>query len=110
MGNSLRDGNIERMGLVRVTFNAASVAAATSAEQSITVPGLQVGDYVDINKEAFNAGLGIIDARVSAANTLTVTYMNATAGAIDPASQTLLLLWMRSDESDPAVLPASVAI
>lgn len=110
MGNSLRDGNIERMGLVRVTFNAASVAANTTAEQAVTVAGIKLGDYVDINKESFNAGLAVVDARVSADNTITLTYANLTASGIDAAAQTLLILWMRSDESDPAVLPGSVAI
>lgn len=70
------------------TLNPASVAAATSAEQTFTVTGLAVGDIVlAVNKPTATAGVGIVNARVSAANTLALTFVNATAGAVDPASE-----------------------
>jgi hypothetical protein len=70
------------------TIDPASVAAATSAEQTFTVTGLAVGDVIlTVNKPTATAGVGIVNARVSAANTLALTFMNATAGALDPASE-----------------------
>lgn len=63
-----------------------SVAAATCAEQNFTVTGLQVGDYVDVSPPGITAGVAPIIARVSAVNTLTVTFVNPTAGALVPAA------------------------
>jgi hypothetical protein len=71
-----------------VSINPASIAAATSAEQTFTVTGLEVGDIVvAVNKPTATAGVGIVNMRVSAANTLALTFMNATAGAVDPAAE-----------------------
>lgn len=73
-----------------------SVAAATSAEQTFTVTGLATTDKVFVNKPTVTAGVGIVNARVSAANTLALTFMNATAGAIDPAAETYTIIALRS--------------
>lgn len=63
------------------------VAANTTAEQLLTVPGLKVGDIIlSINKPTAQAGLGIVGARVSAANTLAVTFVNDTAGGLTPTA------------------------
>lgn len=78
-----------------VTWNPASVAAATSAEQTVTVNGLQVGDVPVLVKPTLSAGLGIGNVRVSAANTLAVTLVNATAGAIDAGSEVYTLMTFR---------------
>lgn len=77
-------------------FDPASVAANTTAEQTRAVPGLVVGDRVFVNKPTATAGLGIVNARVSATDTLAVTFVNATAGAIDPPSETYLIVAIRS--------------
>jgi hypothetical protein len=77
------------------TINPASVASATSAEQTFTVTGLLVGDIPVVVKPTATAGVGIVNARVSAADTLAVTFMNATAGAVDPASETYTVLVFR---------------
>jgi hypothetical protein len=64
----------------------ASVAPNTTAEQTFTVTGLAVGDIVIVNGPAPLAGTGIVNARVSAANTLALTFANFTAGALVPSS------------------------
>ena len=73
----------------------ASVAANTTAEQTFTVPGLAVGDYVHGNKPTFQAGLGTSGYRVSAANTLAITYVNATASPIVPATENYVIFGCR---------------
>lgn len=81
-------GNLLKLMAIQVTFDPASVASATSAEQDITINGVMVGDIVvAINKPSATAGVGIVNARVKSANTVSVTYVNATAGAVDPASE-----------------------
>lgn len=64
----------------------ALVAANTTAEQTFTVNGLVVGDVVTVNKPTAQAGLGIVGARVSAANTLAITFSNNTAAGITPTA------------------------
>ena len=69
---------------ISVTLTPVSVAAATCAEQSFAVTGLQVGDFVDVSPPGITAGVSPVLARVSARNTLTVTFINPTAGALVP--------------------------
>lgn len=79
-------GNIIGNWLLGVTLSPASVAPNTTAEQTFTVQGLKVGDFVDIGKPTVQAGLGIANARVSAANTLAVAFANLTAATITPTA------------------------
>lgn len=66
----------------------ASIAAAGSADLTITVAGAAVGDSVSVGLPAApTAGL-IFMTFVSAANTVTVRATNITAGAVDAASAT----------------------
>lgn len=69
------------------TLNPASVAANTTAEQTFTVTGLAAGTFVEVNKASVTPGLGLGGVRVSAANTLAITFINATAAAIDPPQE-----------------------
>ena len=96
--------NEDRFGVVTFTFDPASVAAATSAEQTVTVNGLKTGDVVVLTKPTLTAGVGIVNVRVSAANTLAVTFMNATASPVDPASETYTLFWFRPEKTVSGVV------
>ena len=97
-GNVDRNGN--SYGVADITLDAASVAANTSAEQTFTVTGLDTDMFVSVNKSDLDAGLGVVNARVSAANTLALTFMNSTAGAIDAASETYKLFWWKPSNTD----------
>lgn len=87
----------DRFGVVTATIDPASVAANTSAEQTFTVNGLTTDMVVVVSKPSVTAGVGIVNARVSAANTLAITIMNATAGAVDAASETYKLWWFKPE-------------
>lgn len=65
-----------------------SVAANTTAEQTFTVTGLVAGSPVWLNKPSAQGGLGIVGVRVSAANTLAITFANLTGSAIVPSTET----------------------
>ena len=69
----------------------ASVAAATTAEQTFTVTGLVAGSPVWINKPSWTSGLGIAGVRVSAANTLAINFINTTGSAITPPTENYLI-------------------
>lgn len=80
---------VKKIKRYQPTIDPASVAANTSAEQTFTVTGLAVGEVVlAVNKPTADAGLGIVGMRVSAADTLALTFMNSTAAAIDAGSET----------------------
>ena len=96
--------NEDRMCVCTVTINPASIATATSAEQTFTIPGLKVGDLVLLSKPTATAGVGIVNVRVSATDTLAVTFMNATGGSIDPASETYTMLVFRPENTRSAVV------
>lgn len=77
------------------TLDPAAVAANTSAEQTFTVTGLATTDIILVNKPSLSAGTGIVNARCSAADTLAITFMNSTGGAIDPPSESYLIVAIR---------------
>lgn len=74
----------------------ASVAANTSAEQTFTVTGLTTADKVIVNGPAPTAGTGIVNVRVSAADTLAITFGNFTAGGLTPTSGTYSIIAIRN--------------
>ena len=78
-----------------VTFNPASVAANTTSEQTVTVNGLDPQDIIMVTKPTHDAGLGIVNARASAANTLAITYQNTTGSAINPPEEDYLVASIR---------------
>ena len=95
-------GNLPKQSVISVTLSPAAASANTSAEQTFTVNGLQVGDHVVVSKPSAQAGLGIVGCRVSAANTLAITFGNFTAGSITPtANETYLVLVSRPDRVIP---------
>jgi hypothetical protein len=83
-------GNASNEYILSVSLSPASVAANTTAEQSFTISGLQGSDMAAVNKPSAQAGLGIVGCRV-AANTLYITYVNATASPIVPSQENYLV-------------------
>lgn len=70
-----------------VTLSPAQVAANTTAEQALTVTGVTTADtLLNVVKPTTQAGLGIVGARISAANTIAVTFSNNTGVAITPTA------------------------
>lgn len=70
------------------TLDFASIAAAASADLTVSVPGAAVGDTVAIGLPAAPAAGLVFFGFVSAANVVTVRAMNITAAAVDAASAT----------------------
>lgn len=69
-------------------FGNAATGSGTFASVDITVPGVAFGDFV----MGISVGVDTVDAviggAVTAANTVTLTLLNNSAGAIDLASTT----------------------
>jgi hypothetical protein len=80
-------GNIQSSFILTLTLTPVAVATITSAEQTFTIPGLQVGDQVTVTPNfAVTNLVDIVAARVTAANTLGISFQNGTAGSLTPAS------------------------
>ena len=93
-------GNLVKQSVISVTLSPVAIVLNTTAEQTFTVNGLLPGDFVSCNKPTAQAGLGIVGCRVSAANTLAITFLNTTATAITPtAAQVYLILVARPDST-----------
>ena len=70
-----------------VSVNPASLPAATGAETDVTVTGVSTDDVI-LSCEpqaALNAGISF-SMRVKSANTVSIHFVNVTAGAIDVAA------------------------
>jgi hypothetical protein len=93
-----RRGNDQFRGLftdtwdVTCTLNTASIATTATDTDTVTVPGVALGDMViGMSIGVSEAGL-VRRAYVSAANTVTIVSYNPTAGSVDLASTTLTLI------------------
>lgn len=84
--STISRGNVAGHWVLAVTLTPASVANATSAEQTFSVQGLLLGDHVTVNKPTAQAGLGIAGQRVSANNVLAITFGNFTSATITPTA------------------------
>lgn len=67
-----------------LAWSSATVGATTTAELTAKIPGVLPGDAVDLylTSGAMTTGLQICNVRVSVADTVAVTWANATAGAL----------------------------
>ena len=65
------------------SIDLASINATTYSTQTFTVTGLDVDDIITVNPPALTSGLYLLSYRVSAADTLSMTFYNSTGGAID---------------------------
>ena len=84
----------------QVVFSPGSIAANTTAEVTVTMPGLQVGDMVlAFVKPTLSAGVDLGNFRVSAANTMKVTFQNSTASPVVPPSETYSYVIFRPEKA-----------
>jgi hypothetical protein len=74
----------------------ASVLASISAEQTFNVPGLTTADSISVSGPAPAMGSGLVNARVSGADTLALTFVNDTLAAVTPTAGVYRIVAVRS--------------
>ena len=74
-----------------VTFNPGSIDDGNAEEVTATVPGVQVGDIVFVNKDT-DDNVYAVAAWVSATDQITVAFFNPSGGTVNPASQTVRVI------------------
>jgi len=83
--------------VLSVTATAQTATKATVTKVDYTVQGLAVGDFVSVQPtKAVGTGVSLGSAWVSAANTLSVNYINPTAGDVTTAADVYLVYVARS--------------
>lgn len=94
-----------------VAFDPANVPTITAPEQTVAVPGLEIGDAVLVfPPQGLNAGLTARASRIDTANTLSVRFLNPTVGGVNPPSQLWTVVNLRGfPQQDYLINPASVA-
>lgn len=71
-----------------------SISAAATGSATFTLTGAASGDMVLLNPPALTSGLVFAGAAVTAADTVTVYAVNATASPINEAAATFRYLWV----------------
>jgi hypothetical protein len=87
--------NYPKVQTFSVSINPTSVNANTTSEQTFTVNGLSTSDIVFVNKPTHQTGLVVGGARVSAVDTIAITFGNITGLSIDPSSETYFIVAIR---------------
>lgn len=77
------------------TLTPASVSANSESNQTFTVAGLKTNDVVLVNKPSNQSSLSLLDAYVSATDTLSLKYRNFSGGAIVPTSEAYRIVSVR---------------
>lgn len=97
----------------QLLMNPGVVGANTAAELTFTLPGLLTSDVVmSVVKPTLTAGLDIGNTRVSANNTVAITFQNSTASPIDPPAETYTFIVFRPEKTlgGPDALTGGVVI
>lgn len=95
VGTGVLSAPISGMARIVATLTPASVAANTAVDQAFAIPGFEVGDFVGLTPPLLVPGVTAVAARVTAPNSITVTFVNVTAGALVPAVGDYKLLLVR---------------
>jgi hypothetical protein len=77
-----RNAPLHPLMIYSTTCAATTCAATTTVEATTTVTGLVVSSSVIVNKPTLTPGILVVNARVSAANTLAIQYANLTTTSI----------------------------
>lgn len=87
MSSMIPRGNINELQIVSVALTPSAVGANTTAQQTFTVTGVKTTDVViSVEKPSHQAGIGIVGARVTAADTVGITFSNNTGAGITPTA------------------------
>lgn len=97
-------GNLANLFYLRVPVPAGAAFAAgpNTTERTYTVSGLRLGDSVFVNKPTNQSGVAIGNVRVSAADTLAISFV-ITNGTPTLTAEDYLLMVCRPGYDNPSV-------
>lgn len=98
-GTMVPYGNIQALALVSLTISVSAVSANAVEEKSFPCPGVKVGDIVVGVSTTLPTSLGVVGARVTAANVAAITFFNNTASPITPSGSLVFNLLVARPDS-----------
>jgi len=109
-GTTIQRGNEQfDMLLYLPTVTVPNVNANSTATQTVTVPGVVVGDFIGWNQQSTVSGISVENVYVSSANTLTFLWSNTTGSNVtSTAAQPFILSVCRADIVPYTQLPSIV--
>lgn len=86
-------GNVQSTFVLTLTLTPALVTTITTAEQTFSVPGVQVGDQISgiTYQGVWNVLMDFINYRVISNNNIAITFQNTTAGSLTPPAGVYLV-------------------
>lgn len=91
-------GNILYEKVISVTLAPAVVGASQTSEQAFTIPGVQLGDYINANfNGAQTNGVMISNVRITGVNTVAVQFANVTTVPVTPTTGVYGFIWGRPE-------------
>ena len=97
--STIPQGNTPGLWVLGVTLSPASVANATTAEQTFALTGVHLGDAVSVNKPTNQGGLFVAGSRVSAKDVLAISFGNVTSATITPTSSEVYTVQVNRPEN-----------
>jgi hypothetical protein len=82
--------------IVVTSLTPVAVAATTVASQTLTIPGVVVGDSIHCIQNPITNACGIQDVVATAANTVSVRFINPTGGSLTPTAGVYRFLVIKS--------------
>ncbi len=86
---ALNNGSVTGLDILKFGTGKTWDATATIATdaQTVSCPGVRLGDVVTVVKPTEQTGLGVTGARVSADDELTIIFVNPTAGNLTATAE-----------------------
>jgi hypothetical protein len=83
--------------LVSVTLTPAAVATVTVASQTLTgIPGVEANDIVICVRNPIATAVGLVGVQANGTNSISMTFVNPTAGSVTPTSGTYTFLVIKT--------------
>jgi len=108
MTTGIIHGNAYSINIVKADWAIPAIDANTTEENTFTLKGVKLGDFVIVSKNSHDAGVTIGSSRVSADDTVAVTMVNATGSEVDAADTEVTALVIRP-EGDASNLPTGLS-
>lgn len=88
MATMIPYGNVAKLNVVSLTLTPVAIVLNTTAEQTFACPGVRLAldVVVGVQKPTSQAGLGIVNTRVSANDQIGITFSNNTGGSLTPTA------------------------
>ena len=102
-------GNVQLEAILQISVSPpATLSANATQESTYTVPGIALGDFIEINKPSHTAGLSIGNVRASAANQIAIQWVNSTTSTISNPPNELYLIVVSRFDSMPQTPPSGI--